>query len=284
VSTATYKFLRPGPGEQLGWALALSAGLHILLAGGILVGKLVMPSKREFFSPVYQVQLVGASALLPAAAPPAPPAPPAPKPEAKPEPKPAPKPEAKPKPEPKPETPKEAIALKKPDKPEEKPKPVEKPAEKPAEVDASKELAKRMEALQARSEQRRLEQALQNLQSNVASRGNTVAGAFAGAAGGAQTSMRDQIYLNELWQAIQRNWVLSEVLVSRPRGLVAVVMVRIRKDGNLDKAWLEQGSGNPRYDESALRAAEKAAPFPPPPASGSGAYEVGVRFRVEDAG
>jgi TonB family protein len=282
VSAAAYKFLRLGPGEQLGWALAASAGLHIVLVGVILFGKLMMPSKREFFSPVYQVQLVGASALQPAAAPPAP-APPAPKPAPKPEVKPEPKPEAKPKPEPKPEIPKEAIALKKPDKPEVKPKP--KPAEKPQEVDAGHELAKRLESMQTKvSDQRRLDQVMSRLESQLASRGNTVAGAFTGAAGGAQTSMRDQIYLNEIWERIQRNWVLSEVLVSKPRGLVAVVMVRIRKDGSLDKAWMEQGSGNARYDESALRATEKAAPFPPPPAGGSGTYEVGVRFRVEDAG
>ncbi len=263
----------------MGWALALSVGLHLFLVALVLFGKMMGPSKREIFSPVYQVQLVGAGAL-PQPAPPAPPAPaPAPKPEVKPEPKPEPKPVEKPKPEPKPEVPKEAIATKQPEKPVEKPKP--KPVEKPPEVDASKELEKSLQNLQSKvSDQRRYDQAINRLEKQQATRGNTVAGAFAGApSGGAQVSTRDQLYLTELWERIQRNWAVSEVLIARSKGLVAVVTLRIRRDGSLEKSWLEQGSGNGRFDDSALRATEKASPYPPPPSVSGGVYEVGVRFR-----
>lgn len=286
MTAAVRKFLATGPSDQLGWAVAVSMGLHLLLVVAMMFGQIFLPSKREIFSPVYNVQLVGPPG--PPAAAPAPPAPPAPKPapapEAKPEPKPEPKPEVKP--APKPEPVKEAIATKPPDKPEPK-KPEPKPeVKKEPEVDASQELAKRLESLKAKvEEQRRYDQALSKLEKKVATQANSVGGAFSSAApggGGSNVSTRDQVYLTELWERIQRNWILSEVLVQKPRGLVAVVMLRIRKDGVLERAWLEQGSGNQRFDESALRATEKASPFPPPPAGTSGSYEVGVRFRVED--
>jgi TonB family protein len=283
LTAAVRRFLATGPNDQLGWAVAVSLGLHLLVVVAMMFGQAFLPSKREIFSPVYNVQLVGPPGPPAAAA--APPAPPAPKPAPAPEPKPEPKkPEPKPevKPAPKPEPVKEAIATKPPDKPEpKKPEPKKEP-----EVDTSQELAKRLETLKNKvDEQRRYDQALSKLEKKVATQANSVGGAFSSAtpgAGGSNVSTRDQVYLTELWERIQRNWILSEVLVQKPRGLVAVIMLRIRKDGVLDKAWLEQGSGNQRFDESALRATEKASPFPPPPAGGGGAYEVGVRFRVED--
>lgn len=254
MTAAVRKFLAPGPDDQLGWGVAVSLGLHLLLVAAMMFGHVFLPSKREMFSPVYNVQLVGPPGP-PAAAPPRP-APPAPKPE--PEPKPEPK-----KPEPK--------------KPEVKKEP---------EVDASKELAKRLENLKSKvDDQRRYDQALNRLEQKMATQANSVGGAFSSAtpgAGGSNVSTRDQVYLTELWERIQRNWILSEVLVQKPKGLVTVIMLRIRRDGVLDKAWLEQSSGNQRFDDSALRATGKASPFPAPPAASGSYYEVGVRFRVED--
>lgn len=282
MTADVYRIFQPRRGEQLGWALAVSLGVHLLLVAVLVFWRAWGPSKRELFAPVYQVQLVGAPALPPgpAAAPPAP-APPKPEPPA---PKPEPKPEVKtpPKPEPKP---KEAIATKQDEAPK---RPPPKPAPKPEETpDAAKELDKRLASLRDKVEdQRRLENVMDRLEKKAASRSNTVGGAFAsGAGGGSPGSLRDQVYLTELWSRIQAAWVLSEALVQKPKGLVAIVGLRIRKDGSLEKAWLEQGSGNARYDQSALRATEKAAPYPPPPAGmRESYYEVGVRFRVEDLG
>jgi TonB family protein len=190
------------------------------------------------------------------------------------------------KPAPKPEPVKEAIAIKPPNKLEpKKPEPTPEVKKEP-EVDSSQELAKRLESLKAKlEEQRCYDQALSRLEKKVATQSNNEGGAFSSAApggGSSNVSTRDKLYLTELWERIQRNWILFEVLVQKPKGLVAVVMLRIRKDGRLEMVWLEQGSGNQRFDDSALRATEKAEPFPPPPAGTSGSYEVGVRFRVED--
>lgn len=274
--------------------MAVSLGLHLLLVAVLIFWRAWGPSKREIFAPVYQVQLVGAP-HLPAGAPPAPappkptpkpeppaPAPPKPKPEPKPEPKVEPKPAPKP-PEPK----KEAIATKEaeaPKRPAPKPEPKAKPEET---VDAAKELEKSLAKLRSRvDEQQRYDNALSRLEKKYATQTNQVGGAYsAGGGGGATGSVRDQVYLTELWSRIQAAWVLSEALVQKPRGLVAIVGLRIRKDGSLERTWLEQSSGNTRYDQSALRATERAAPYPPPPAGMRESYfEVGVRFRVEDLG
>ncbi len=297
MSALVGRIFRPEPGEQLGWALAASLGVHLLLLAVVIFWRSWGPSKAELFAPAYQVQLVGMPGPPAAApkgppahkpAPPAPkaepkPAPPAPKPEPKPkaEPKPAPKPKAEPKPEPKP---KEAIATK-PEEVKKRPEPKPKPAEPTP--DASKELEKRLASLQSKvSDQRRLENVMSRLEEKAATRQNQVGGAFnsgSGSGGGGATgnpSVRDQVYLTELWQRIQAAWVLSEVLVQKPKGLVAIVSIRLKADGSLEKAWLEQSSGNARFDQSAVRATEKAAPFPPPPGD---LRELGIRFRVEDA-
>ena len=270
MSALVGRIFRPEPGEQLGWALAASLGVHLLLLAVVIFWRSWGPSKAELFAPAYQVQLVGMPGP-PAAAPKGPPAhkpaPPAPK--------------AEPKPEPKP---KEAIATK-PEEVKKRPEPKPKPAEPTP--DASKELEKRLASLQSKvSDQRRLENVMNRLEEKAATRQNQVGGAFnsgSGSGGGGATgnpSVRDQVYLTELWQRIQAAWVLSEVLVQKPKGLVAIVSIRLRADGSLEKAWLEQSSGNARFDQSAVRATEKAAPFPPPPGD---LRELGIRFRVEDA-
>ncbi|MFZ5584433.1 MAG: hypothetical protein ACOZHQ_00740, partial [Thermodesulfobacteriota bacterium] len=83
MTADVYRIFQPRRGEQLGWALAVSLGVHLLLVAVLVFWRAWGPSKRELFAPVYQVQLVGAPALPPgpAAAPPAPaPAPPKPEP------------------------------------------------------------------------------------------------------------------------------------------------------------------------------------------------------------
>lgn len=265
MSALVERILHPEPGEHLGWALAASLGVHLLLLMVMIFWRSWGPSKAELFAPTYQVQLVG----MPGPPAVAPKAPPAPK-QAPPAP-PAPKPELKPK---------EAIATKAEAKPE-KPKP--KPPE--PSPDAAKELEKRLASLQAKvSDQKRLDSVMSRLEEKAATRSNQVGGAFnSGTTGGGSTgnpSMRDQVYLTELWQRIQAAWVLSEALVQKPKGLVAIVGIRLRADGSLERAWLEQSSGNARYDQSAIRATEKAAPYPPPPGD---LRELGIRFRVEDA-
>ncbi len=63
-----------------------------------------------------------------------------------------------------------------------------------------------------------------------------------------------------------------------------LVSVRIARDGVLIDSWIEKGSGNRLFDDSALKAVKKAAPFPPLPEAFDGDYlEIGFRFREEGA-
>ncbi len=56
--------------------------------------------------------------------------------------------------------------------------------------------------------------------------------------------------------------------------LVTVILVKIRKDGEVTIQGIEKRSGNERFDRVALRAIEKASPVPPPPAE----MEIGLRL------
>ncbi len=267
-------------GEQLGWGVALSLGAHLVLLAALVLWPASGPSRRQIFSPVYQVRLVGPPRMAPA--PPAPAAKPKPKPVLKPKPVVKPRPVVRPKPRPKP---KEAIAT----KPVKKVKRIKRKKTATPPPDTSKLLERRLKRLEAKVKQEeRVESAISRLERRVAARGNQAAGAFASrgsAARASELSLRFQIYYTQLWERIRRHWILPEVLVKNPRGLVAVVVMRIRRDGSLEKVWLEQSSGNPRFDASALRAARQAAPYPPLPSGlRQSVHEVGVRFRPEDMG
>lgn len=278
MSAAVSRFLPPGAPDQTGWGVLVSIMAHGLLVAAVLFWPSFGMSRREIFAPTYQVQLVGAP-RLPAARPAAPPPAKKTQPAAVQKPRPAPKPKPQPKPKPKA---KEAIGTK---KTVTKRKVVEK-KRAPA-PDVSRLLDKKINRLQTQvNERRRLDSVMDRLQQKVASRAdNDQAGAFAAGAGPAagDLSVRFSVYYTEIWERVRRAWVLPEALVAKPGGLSAVVVVRINRDGSLAKVWLEQGSGNQRFDASALRAAERAAPYPPLPAGmRSSSHEVGIRFRDED--
>lgn len=271
MSSAVLRRFNFWDGEQVAWAIGVSLGLHLLLLLVLAFWPGWRISRPKVFAPVYNVTLVSPAVFRPAPAPPAPKAAPA-----KPAVKPAPAVKAKPEPK------KEAVALKK-DKPKLlKPKPV---AQQP---DPSKLLASRLKKLEKevaaeRKAEQKLTSALNRLESKVATR-QAASGAFAAGAAAADTSsLRFQVYYTEIWERVRRQWVLPEALVKSRANLEAVVVARIRRDGALAKLWLEKSSGNSRLDASAMRAVEKAAPFPPLPSVVRGRdHEIGLRFRPED--
>lgn len=246
--------------------MAVSLGLHLLIIAAVIV----WPSggqNRIFFAPTYQVSLVSApplpaaSAQKPAVAKPAPPK--------------AAKPVVAPKPKPKPKV---AIGTKKTAKRITRKK-------KKTQPDADKLLAQRLERMQSNVKQeQQLAAALSKVKSKVGSSAAT-GGAYARPGGGNEMSARFQLYYTELWERIRRSWNLPEALTGDTKGRMAVVTLRIRRNGSLEKCWLEESSGNARLDQSALRAVEKAAPFPPLPGGYPRAtHEVGIRFRPDEAG
>lgn len=267
-ATVLQTFHLPG-GERVGLAIAVSLGLHLALLTGLALWPAWGPSQRQFFAPVYNVALVSPRVLL---KPQPAPAPKAPQPQAKPKAAPAPAPKPQPRP-------KEAVGLKS----EVKTKRL-KPKTQVKKVDPNRVLNQRLKRLQRQvSQERRLDRALDRVQQKVASRA-VASGAFAARASQADTSsLRFQVYYTEIWERVRRQWVLPEALVEHPGGLEAIVVARINRNGSLDKLWLEKSSGNKRLDASALRAVERAAPFPPLPSIVRSRYhEVGLRFHPED--
>jgi colicin import membrane protein len=261
------RWLIPESGGQLGWGVLVSFAAHLLLVSFLMFWPGWGFNKRQMFTPAYNVNLVAGPPKL------APPAPPA----AKTKPKPKAKPVAKPKPAPKPKPKKEAIATK---KEAVKPKRIKRKKTKPA-VDQSKALEKRIKRLKRKvAEERAMESAISRLQSRVQARGAAGGGSRGG---GVKMSAAFQLYYSKLKEQVHRHWVLPENAGRKLRGLEAIVVLRIRRDGYLERVWLEKSSGNSRLDASAIRAVERAAPFPPLPSEARGrSHEVGFRFKPED--
>jgi len=86
-------------------------------------------------------------------------------------------------------------------------------------------------------------------------------------------------YYDEIWRGVRVNWILPEGVATGEQSFMAVVIVRIARDGSLLKVELEKSSGDRIFDASCIRAAKKTAPFPPLPENYRGQYmELGLRF------
>lgn len=79
-------------------------------------------------------------------------------------------------------------------------------------------------------------------------------------------------YYSMVINKIRHQWIFPE---SIDRDLLAIITIKIAKDGSVTIGRMEQSSGNALFDRSALRAISKASPLPPPPQE----MEIGVRFR-----
>lgn len=70
-------------------------------------------------------------------------------------------------------------------------------------------------------------------------------------------------YYNTIKSKIRKNWVKGEYAGV----LRASIVVKIDANGNIMTANIEKKSTNTSFDDSAKRAVQRAAPFPPPPES-----------------
>jgi TonB family protein len=85
-------------------------------------------------------------------------------------------------------------------------------------------------------------------------------------------------YYGAMWSRIKAKWAFPGGLLPR-NDLVAVVHVRIMRNGATESVSLEKGSVNSLFNESALKAVKKASPFPPFPVGiRDASIEVGIRF------
>lgn len=100
----------------------------------------------------------------------------------------------------------------------------------------------------------------------------------AGSAAASADQARTNDYSRFIWTKIKKNWVMPASLMPK-ENITAIIEVRIGQSGALEYVGFEKRSGNSYFDESALRAVKKSAPFPP--LAGwvtSRSIEIGIRF------
>jgi protein TonB len=243
-------------------ALAVSAAAHVLLLLMAVVSP--FPRSRSAALPgVMSVNLVAAAPSASAARPAAKAAPPA----AKPKPKPVePKPVAPPPPKPEVKAdkklpPKEAMR-------QPKPQPKPKPAVAPPEPKAKEEPLDYADALDSLRDELGEEPGDTPDPELLASVKPTQHSGPPGGGGGGRDAVDPEVaaWMRRVKIHVTKAWVLPPGF--KRQVIQAEIEVTLDATGNVLEIDVSRGSGNPFYDESVVRAIEKASPLPPPPESG----------------
>ncbi len=94
----------------------------------------------------------------------------------------------------------------------------------------------------------------------------------------AENQSRTNDYNRFIWSRIKKNWTLPATLMPK-KNVETIIEVRIAQSGALEYIGFEKRSGHSYFDESALRAVKKSAPFPPLAGwVNSRSIEIGIRF------
>jgi TonB family protein len=179
--------------------------------------------------------------------------------------------------EPRPVPPKtKETATKKPDTVKRPAEPPQKPAKRvepqaPIVQENRDIVSERIEALQA---MRRIEQlaAMRRLV-DIEGKKTQATADRAGTSGRGTKTQADsgENYISMVVNKIRHHWIFPE---TGDKDLLAIISIRIARDGRITVDKIEKSSGNPLFDRSALRAINSASPLPPPPQE----IEIGVRF------
>jgi len=96
---------------------------------------------------------------------------------------------------------------------------------------------------------------------------------------GATLSGASKRYYDDVEKRIKDAWVLPESMVLEAKKLRTIIGIKVNRDGNIEKVWTEQSSGNIYYDRTALRAVNKANPLPAMPSEmPDKTLEIGIIF------
>jgi TonB family protein len=89
-------------------------------------------------------------------------------------------------------------------------------------------------------------------------------------------------YYSTIWERIKKEWTLPGDLPKGKATLETIIIIVVERGGKIQKSWFEKKSGNPLYDQMAMRAIKKSDPLPPLPKEFSdNTFEVGIRFHPE---
>jgi TonB family protein len=101
-------------------------------------------------------------------------------------------------------------------------------------------------------------------------------------AGEAEMNAKMRAYYAAIWNRIRGKWALPQGILPG-EVLEAVIDVTILRNGAVTEVNFEKRSGNRYFDESAMKAIQKASPFPPLPSwMGEGSLSVGIRFHSSE--
>jgi colicin import membrane protein len=110
----------------------------------------------------------------------------------------------------------------------------------------------------------------------------TVASASQPSPGDADMNAKMRAYYAMLWSRIKGKWALPQGILPGEQ-LETVIDVTILRSGAVTEMNFEKRSGNRYFDESALKAIQKAGPFPPLPAwISERSLGVGIRFHSSE--
>ena len=96
--------------------------------------------------------------------------------------------------------------------------------------------------------------------------------------GSAEMTMKMKVYYSIVWSKIKAQWALPEGILPKDN-FVAVIAVKVLRNGTIADLDFEKKSGNTYFDESAMKAIKKASPLPALPDWIKGSnIELGIRF------
>ncbi len=262
----------------LKWMIIVSVVAHVL----VLVGALVIPNlgaESAPFEPAYSVELVD-----PQPAPPAPPATKAPAPAPKAEKAPAPPTPPEPKPDPTPRV--DTV----PDTVEPDPIPiVKKPRSQKVVVkkeSTEDRITEQLKKIEQKTEQKKQVQSEKRIDDVIAklrsSSETTASDSSAETNTSGNIGLKLQLYKTRIWNKVRGNWSYPDILAAK-KGLEAVVLVSVSKDGKILSQKLIKTSGDPLFDQSVIRAVKLSDPLPPFPDGYVKRYEeLELRFNLAE--
>jgi colicin import membrane protein len=276
-TSANLKVLEyPAAGSPLGKMFFVSLLLHGLAISAVFFLP-NLSSTRTFYSPVYSVRLVTPPPAPEAKSESAQPAPAAPASL----PAPAEKPKAKEK-----EKPVSLAPKKEEPKQEDTEKKIAEAIDRLRQKKESKNLEGAIEKMRSEKESRQVQTAIEGIRKRVTIGSKGAVESAEPASGGASTdvmTIKHKIYYNLIWKRIRSVWVLPDAALAGQKNLEAIIGIRIAPNGQIEDIQFEKKSGNPAFDESALRAIQKSNPLPPlPPGLEGERFDVGVRFTPSD--
>jgi colicin import membrane protein len=110
---------------------------------------------------------------------------------------------------------------------------------------------------------------------------------YSGTGGGALSGIGKllQLYQLEIENTIKNNWSFPVALLDTKMDKTpeSIIIVEVRSDGKIQKAWFRKKSNNSLFDDSVLKAVEKSDPLPAFPPGYKKRYEdIEINFSLKD--